>query len=338
MEAMLYHGEEAAGSVRCDLCRHRCFIGPGKRGICRVRQNTGGILETLVYGRLIARHIDPIEKKPFFHFLPGSLAYSIATVGCNFKCRFCQNADIAQLPEDRNDLIIGDRVEPESVVEAAVLGKCSSIAYTYTEPTVFFEYAYDTAKIAHENGLKNIFVTNGYMTPEALEKIVPFLDAANVDLKAYSDEFYKTYCSSRLEPVKDTLKRMKKMGIYVEVTTLLIPGLNDDAGQLGDLAHFIAEDLGADVPWHVSRFHPTYKLTDRPSTPLKSLTKARDIGLQSGLKYVYIGNVPGEEGENTFCPQCGKRLIRRTGYVIEENRLINARCPDCGAKIEGVFN
>jgi pyruvate formate lyase activating enzyme len=336
MEAFLYSkGENNA--VICDLCHHNCLIQPGKRGICRVRENRDGILTTLVYGRVIAKHIDPIEKKPLFHFLPGSLSYSVATVGCNFKCRFCQNADIAQLPENRNDRIAGEPTTPQEVVDGATRGNCSSIAYTYTEPTVFFEFAHDTAKMAHQKGLKNVFVTNGYMSKAAIDRIAPYLDAANVDLKAYSDDFYKTYCSARLEPVKETLRAMKKAGIFLEVTTLLIPGLNDDAAELGDLAAFIVNDLGPDVPWHVSRFYPTYRLMDRPPTPVASLVRAREIGMQKGLRYVYVGNVPGENGENTFCHQCHTVLIQRHGYVIGENIIQNSVCPKCGARIPGVF-
>jgi pyruvate formate lyase activating enzyme len=336
MEACLYRKVENE-SVICDLCNHRCLIKPGKRGICRVRENTGGILQTLVYGKIVAAHIDPVEKKPLFHFLPGSLSYSIATAGCNFKCRFCQNSDIAQMTGEIQGRIPGYSVEPASVVKAAMDGNCQSISYTYTEPTVFFEFAHDTAKIACEKGLKNIFVTNGYMSPEALDRIAPFLDAANVDLKSFSDDFYKTYCGARLEPVKETLKRMKKRGIFVEVTTLLIPGLNDDSKELASLAAFICQELGPDVPWHISRFHPTYLLTDRPRTPLETITRAREIGLKSGLRHVYVGNVPGENGENTYCHQCGKQLIHRFGFVIERNELKNGACPDCGAAISGVF-
>ncbi|MBU4317843.1 MAG: AmmeMemoRadiSam system radical SAM enzyme [Proteobacteria bacterium] len=335
MEALLYHGVDN-GSVKCDLCSHRCLIKPDRRGICGVRENTGGVLNSMVFGRLVAGNIDPIEKKPLFHFLPGSLSYSIATMGCNFKCRFCQNADIAQ-PEEHPEWIPGHRVEPGSVVDAAIRGKCQSISYTYTEPTVFFEFARDTSVLAQGKGLKNIFVTNGYMSPEALIMIAPWLDAANVDLKAYSDDFYRTYCGAKLEPVKETLKLMKQLGIFVEVTTLLIPGLNDDPGELESLVAFLVEDLGPEVPWHISRFHPTYQLTDRPPTPLKTLAKAREIGLKRGLHHVYVGNVPGENGENTFCPACKIMLIHRRGFAVQQNLVKNGRCPDCGAAIPGVF-
>lgn len=335
MEALLYE-KLPDRKVRCRLCHHRCVVKPGRRGICNVRENQDGVLNTLVYGKLIARHIDPIEKKPLFHVMPGSLSYSIATVGCNFSCRFCQNADIAQMPADRGGVILGEPVSPEAVVRAAEKGGCRSIAYTYTEPTVYFETAFETARIAREQGILNVFVSNGYMTPAAVEMIQPFLDAANIDLKAFSDDFYKTYCGARLEPVKETLVAMKKAGIFLEVTTLVIPGLNDDPRELAALAGFIAAELGPDTPWHVSRFHPVYRLTDRPPTPVATLVAARDIGLAAGLKYVYLGNVPGSGGEDTVCSGCGKTVVRRQGFQVLKNRLKNGACPDCGENIHGL--
>ncbi len=335
MEAYLYELLEDK-KVRCNLCNHRCLIKEGKRGICGVRENQNGILKSLVYGRLIAQHVDPIEKKPLYHVMPGSLSYSIATVGCNFKCRFCQNADIAQLPADRKGMIIGDPYSPQDVVSAAQQANCRSIAYTYTEPTVFFEYAYDTAKLAHEKGILNVFVTNGYMTSEAVHMIRPYLDAANVDLKAFNDDFYKEQCSAKRKHVMETLRLMKSLGIFVEVTTLLIPTLNDKKGELQQLASFIADSLGPETPWHISRFHPTYKLTDCPSTPAESIHQARRIGLDAGLRYVYSGNLPGNEGENTFCYSCGQPLIERWGYRISKNVITNGKCPKCDATIDGI--
>jgi len=335
MEAYFYdHLKEQA--VRCNLCHHRCIIAQGKRGICNVRANRKGILHSLVYGRIIAQSVDPIEKKPLFHLHPGSLSYSIATVGCNFRCRFCQNADIAQLPTDRSGLIVGDDCAPQAVVEAALKADCRSIAYTYTEPTVYFEFACDTAQIAHRQGLLNVFVTNGYMSPEALRHIAPYLDAANVDLKSFSDDFYKTYCGARLGPVKQTLKLMKALGVLVEVTTLVIPGLNDDRAELEGLAAFLVTELGPETPWHISRFHPTYRLTDRPPTPLATLLEARDIGLQAGLRYVYTGNVPGEQSENTDCYRCGRTLVERWGFYVKRNVIKDSRCPFCGAPVDGI--
>jgi pyruvate formate lyase activating enzyme len=335
MEAYLYQPLEK-NRVRCQLCHHRCVIKDCRRGICGVRENKGGILYTQVFGKLIARHIDPIEKKPLYHFLPGTLSYSIATVGCNFKCRFCQNADIAQMPADRQGMIIGDPATPEEVVEAAKRGNCQSISYTYTEPTVFFEFAYETARKARAGGIRNVFVTNGYMTPEAVEMIHPYLDAANVDLKAFDDAYYKDYCGAKLEPVKETLRRMKSSGIYLEVTTLIVPGLNDDRHELEQMAEFLVKDLGPETPWHISRFHPTYRLTDRPSTPVSTLLAARQIGLKAGLRYVYTGNVPGQDSENTYCHQCGKMLIERQGFQIRGYDIESGCCRYCQSPVDGV--
>lgn len=336
MEAYLYQSLEN-DKVKCTLCSHRCLINEGRRGICGVRENRGGTLRTLVYGKLVAQHIDPIEKKPLYHFLPGSLSYSVATVGCNFRCQFCQNADIAQMPTDHGGMIMGTSVTPAHVVDEAKGGGCESISYTYTEPTVFFEFAYDTAKLAFESGIRNIFVTNGYMTAEALEMISPYLDAANVDLKAFSGQYYKELCGARLEHVQATLKLMKALGIFVEVTTLIVPDLNDDPAQLKKLAAFIAQELGVETPWHISRFHPTYKLTDRPPTPVKTLTSARQIGLKAGLKYVYTGNVPGHAAENTFCFSCGETVIERRGFQIGMLNIRNGQCVKCQSPIDGVW-
>jgi len=335
MKAYLYESVEDR-KVKCNLCHHRCLVKDGKRGICGVRENRKGALQTLVYEKLIARHIDPIEKKPLFHFLPGSRSYSVATVGCNFKCRFCQNADIAQMPSDRNGAILGDRTTPQKEVDAAAKAGCKSIAYTYTEPTVFFEFAHDTAKLAHVKEIKNVFVTNGYMTPEALQMISPWLDAANVDLKAFTNDFYKKMCGALLSPVLETLKGMKAKGVFLEVTTLLIPGLNDDPDELKQLATFIANDLGIETPWHISRFHPTYRLTDRPITPARALIKAREIGIKVGLRYVYTGNVPGQDGENTFCYKCGELVIGRWGFQVGEYEIERGCCKYCGTRIDGI--
>ena len=337
MEACLYERLKKDNKVRCDLCNHRCIINNGKRGICGVRENRDGVLQTLVYGKPIAEHVDPIEKKPLFHVYPGTLSYSIATVGCNFRCRFCQNADIAQFPIERGGGIPGDSRSPEQIVASAVAADCRSIAYTYTEPTVYFEFALDTAKLAHEKGLANLFVTNGYMTREALEMIQPYLDAANVDLKAFNDDFYRRQCSAKREHVMESLRVMRALGIFIEVTTLLIPGLNDDERELEQLTSFIGNDLGWETPWHVSRFHPTYKLTDRPPTPVETIHKAREIGLKTGLKYVYCGNVPGDEGESTVCYNCGQLLIQRWGFRVSANHIVDGKCPHCGVAIEGLW-
>jgi pyruvate formate lyase activating enzyme len=333
-EAMFYEKLED-GKVNCSLCSHRCSITESKRGICGVRENRDGKLYSLVYGKLVASAVDPIEKKPLFNFLPGSKSYSIATVGCNFRCGNCQNFDIAQLPKERN-IIVGRDMPPETVVSDAKQNNCASIAYTYSEPTIFFEYAYDVAKLANKEGIKNVFVTNGYITKEPLEKIVPYLDAANIDLKSFSDDFYRKNCGARLQPVLDSIKLYKKLGIWTEITTLIIPSMNDSEDELRKIAEFIKNEAGEETPWHISRFHPMYKLIDLPRTPVDTLRRAREIGLEAGLKYVYEGNVPGEDGENTYCPNCQKPLIRRFGYSIQENKIKNSACTYCGAKIDGL--
>ncbi|MGC9468325.1 MAG: AmmeMemoRadiSam system radical SAM enzyme [Anaerolineae bacterium] len=332
-EAMLYD-RLPDDKVRCNLCAHRCVISEGKRGICQVRENRDGTLYSLVYGRAIARHVDPVEKKPLLHFHPGTRAYSVATVGCNFRCRWCQNWDIAQMVRDRH-LIMGESISPEEIVSAAKKNRCRSIAYTYTEPTIFFEYAYDTARLAQEAGLSNIYVTNGYMTEEMLETFQPYLDAANVDLKAFRDETYRKYVGARLQPVLDTLKTMRRLGIWLEVTTLVIPGINDDEAELRDAAQFVAGELGVEVPWHISRFSPAYQMTDVSPTPIATLRRAHEIGLEAGLRYVYLGNVAAEA--NTICHECGKLLIRRSGYWTLENHVQpDGRCPQCGTVVSGV--
>ncbi|MGA2781872.1 MAG: AmmeMemoRadiSam system radical SAM enzyme [Smithella sp.] len=333
-EAMLYEKLEG-GQVRCNLCAHRCAIKPGRRGVCGVRENRDGVLYSLVYGTLIAENIDPIEKKPFFHVYPASKSYSIATVGCNFNCEFCQNHDISQMPRSTR-MITGEDFLPAEIVARAKKSSSKTIAYTYTEPTIYFELAYDTAKIAVENGLKNVFVTNGFMTTETIETVAPYLTAANVDLKSFRDEFYKKRCGARLNPVLESLKKMKEMGIWVEITTLLIPALNDSDEELKDLAQFITE-LGVETPWHISRFHPQFKMLNVPVTPVSSLHKAVEIGKQAGLKYVYSGNVPGDEGENTKCFNCGNLLIERCGFRIVSIKLTGNKCSKCGTELEGVF-
>ena len=333
-EAYLYEKMENL-RVRCFLCNHRCIIKDGARGICGVRENQGGTLVSLVYDKVIARNVDPIEKKPLFHFLPGTRSYSIATVGCNFKCSFCQNADISQMPADHNR-IMGESMTPAMIVEEALASRSATIACTYTEPTVYFELALDSARLAVNKGIRNIFVSNGYMTKECLEKIYPDLHGANVDLKAFTDRFYKQQCGAKLDPVLRTLQTMKEMGVWLEVTTLLIPGLNDSKEELEEIARFLVE-LDSGIPWHISRFHPTYRLLDREATPPESIRKARDIGYEAGLKYVYTGNLPGDEGEKTFCHSCKELLIDRYGFYVRKNRIKDRRCPNCQAEIPGVW-
>jgi len=338
-EAMLYE-KLSDDRVHCGLCAHRCLIRDGQTGICRVRKNEGGTLYSLVYGRLIAQAVDPIEKKPLFHFQPGSLSFSVATPGCNFRCTFCQNADISQRPGALGR-VDGRDVSPEAIVSAAPRYACKSIAYTYTEPTIFFEYTYRTAQLAHEVGLANIYVTNGYMTGEMLDMVTapdepPLIDAANVDLKSFRDGFYRQECGARLQPVLDSLKKMKERRVWLEVTTLVIPGRNDSDEELRDIARFIYQELGADTPWHVSRFRPAYRLMGVPPTPAETLMRARSIGQSEGLEYVYVGNLPTSEAEDTFCPKCGAAIIRRRGFQIIANRAHGGVCSECGATIAGV--
>jgi len=321
--------------VRCHLCHHQCKIHEGKRGICRVRENRSGILYSLVYGKVIAEHVDPIEKKPLFHFQPGSKAFSIGTVGCNFRCKHCQNFDISQYPHDHNGEISGQDCSPEQIVAMAKAAGCETIAYTYTVPTIFYEFARDTAMLAQKEGIKNVFVSNGYMSPEAIQQVVPYLDAINIDLKAFTDKFYREVCGARLEPVLETIRLMKALDVWMEVTTLIIPGLNDDEQELQGIARFV-KSVGPEIPWHVSQFYPTYKLADWPRTPVSTLRRARKIAIEEGLRYVYEGSVPGEGGANTYCYSCGSMLIERHGLALEQNRLKYMMCPDCGAKIDGV--
>jgi pyruvate formate lyase activating enzyme len=331
-EAMLYE-QLSDNRVRCFLCAHRCVVAEGRLGVCQVRKNVDGTLYSLVFGRTISQNVDPVEKKPLYHFYPGSRAYSIATAGCNFRCQWCQNADIAHMPRERG-LISGYEASPREIVAGARSTHSRSIAYTYTEPTIFFEYAYEIARLAREAGLANIYVTNGYMTAEMLEAFHPYLDAANVDLKAFRKRTYNRYIGGGLGPVLESMRTMKRLGIWLEVTTLVIPGLNDDPAELRDIAAFLAGELGPETPWHISRFFPTYQMTDRPPTPVETLRRAQEIGQHAGLRYVYLGNVAGES--NTACYHCGRTLIRRRGYWIAENQVRGGRCPTCGTLVAGV--
>ena len=342
-QAMLYDKLDRA-AVRCRLCAHGCNIEEGKRGICRVRENRGGELFSLVYGKPVAASPDPIEKKPLFHFLPGSVSFSIATVGCNFQCAFCQNWDISQYDRENKDPLPGGGqgggdVPPEEIARAALRNGAASISYTYTEPTIFFEYATDIMELAHSRGLKNVFVSNGYQSADCAEACRGLLDAANIDLKAMTDSFYQKECKAKLQPVLDTLKRFSHMGVWLEVTTLLIPGKNDGKTELKDLAGFVASELAPHVPWHVSAYTPRYKYsaTGPGPTPRASLESALEIGREAGLHHVYAGNLPGHQSESTFCPDCGKRVVHRSGYAIRSLDLDRGACPDCGRAVEGVW-
>jgi pyruvate formate lyase activating enzyme len=332
-EALLYT-PYPDGNVRCHLCSHHCLIPDGKRGICHVRENHGGKLYTLIYGRAVTAQVDPIEKKPLYHFHPGSNVYSIGTQGCNFRCRWCQNWEISQVA--REEVIEGAFLPPKQIVQTAWAQGSRSIAYTYNEPTVFFEYVYDTARLARSAGLSNVLVTNGYMGAAMLAASWPFLDAANVDLKAFRDETYKRHVGARLQPVLDSIRIMKSLPIWLELTTLIIPGINDDPAELRDLVGFIVEELGPDTPWHVNRFVPSHRMIDRPPTPIETLKRAREIGKEEGLLHVYVGNVAEREGRDTLCPGCGRVLIHRTNLGTVTNFIGNGACPDCGTSIAGV--
>jgi pyruvate formate lyase activating enzyme len=335
-EAMFFEKLEGK-KVQCGLCRFRCLVADGRRGLCGVRENRGGVLYSLVYGKSVAEQVDPVEKKPLFHFLPGSLSYSFATMGCNFRCRHCQNHTISQPPREGGQ-ILGRQLMPDEIVAKALASGCRSISYTYTEPTIFFEYAYDTAVLAQRNGLKNVFVTNGYITEEALTFLSPYLDAANIDLKGFTDSFYRDVVGgAELGEVLESIRLHKRLGIWLELTTLIIPGLNDSDEELNSIARFIADEVGRDTPWHVSSFHPTYRMTDRPWTPVATVRRARQIGIAAGLRYVYEGNVPGEQGENTLCPGCSVPLVIRCGFRVEDILVRDGKCPSCGFILAGVW-
>jgi len=329
--------EPAQGKkVRCKLCNWRCLIDEGRIGRCAVRKNIEGVLYSLNYYKVCSTNVDPIEKKPMYHFQPGSRSFSIATMGCNFQCEFCQNWQISQAAIE-DGTINGESVTPEQIVQGAVRTGCKSIAYTYTEPTVFMELCNDCGPLAKQKGLKNVFVSNGYMTTEAIDFARGWLDGINVDLKAFSEDYYKRLCKARLQPVLDTIKYIaRQTKIWIEITTLLVPGENDSEDELKRLAEFLVSEGGPDVPWHVSRFYPQYKYLDSEPTPLKSLDLAYEIGKAAGLNYVYLGNVPGTKSENTFCYKCGRLLIERIGYRIAANHVKASQCPDCGAQIAGV--
>ena len=322
------------GVVRCELCPRRCRVSEGKRGFCRVRENRGGKYYSLVYGNPCAIHLDPIEKKPFFHVLPGSKSLSIATAGCNFACEFCQNWEISQaFPED----VYSYEVPPELTVTRARKMEASSIAYTYVEPTIFYEYMLDVGTLAKEAGLLNIFHSNGFINPDPLQHLCKILDAANIDLKAFTQTFYDELCGGRLDPVLETMKTLKREHIHLEITNLMIPTKNDDLSEVREMCCWVKEELGADTPIHFSRFYPLYKLRKLPPTPVSTLEKARKAALSCGLDYVYIGNVPNHEAWNTFCPECRKIVIRRTGYMIRDMHLIEGKCEYCGKPIPGIW-
>ncbi len=314
------------------LCRHYCNLKEGQTGICGVNKNEGNRLVNLVYGKAAALNIDPIEKKPLYHFLPGTTALSLGTVGCNLKCPFCQNWQISQT----GDISFSEEVSPAQIVDLAVKNNCKTIAYTYNEPSIFYPFAHDIAVLAKQHGIKNIFVSNGMESPEAVNDMKGIIDAFNIDLKSFNTDFYKKTLKGSLEGVLDTLKLLRKNGFWIEVTTLIVPGENDSDAELNDIASFIANELGNHTPWHISAFYPQYKMLDKKRTSLQSLQKAYETGLQKGLKYVYKGNVA--EPGITVCPDCGRELIVRKGYYVSKYNLDNGACKYCGTKIEGVWN
>ncbi|HOK00428.1 MAG TPA: AmmeMemoRadiSam system radical SAM enzyme [Candidatus Pacearchaeota archaeon] len=324
--------------IQCQNCAHYCLIEEKNKGICKVRENIDGKLYALNYRKIIAINIDPIEKKPFFHFLPGTRSLSIATVGCNFACKNCQNWEISQAPKLTNK-IEGEEISPEKIVEIAKENNLKSISYTYTEPAIFSEYAIDTMKIAKKEGLKNAWVSNGFWSKELLDIAYQYINAANIDLKGFSDEFYIKYCAGKLQPVLDTLKRLKEKKIWTEITTLIIPSLNDDQKTLKEIANFIKKELGEETPWHVTQFSKelSWQLKDLENTPVKTLEEAYRIGKESGLKYVYTGNIAGLPFENTFCPKCKSLVIKRTGYFIERYD-INGKCFKCNEDLNLILN
>ncbi len=333
-EAMFYK-KLPDGSVRCELCPRRCIIPEGERGYCQVRFNKGGVLYTMTYGNPAAVHIDPIEKKPFFHFLPGSKALSIATAGCNLRCNFCQNWQLSQTtPEYTRNYDL----PPDSVVAIAKRTGCEVIAYTYSEPTIFYEYMYETAKLAHKAGIKNVMLTCGYIEPEPLRELAKYLDAIDIDLKGFSDDVYRYIGKGRLKYVLRTAKVAKEAGLWIEITYLVIPTLSDSEEQIRRMARWVVENLGDTVPVHFLRFHPHYKLTNLPPTPVSTLERAIQIAKEEGLKFVYIGNVPGHPAENTYCPRSGKVAIRRRGFFLIENKVDkNGYVKECGERLPGVW-
>ncbi len=334
MKQALLYNKQTGGKVQCRVCSHFCTLNKGQLGVCRVRKNIGGELFSLNYDKVAASNPDPIEKKPLYHFLPGTISYSIATMGCNFKCRFCQNHSLSMV--ENENAIYGKKISPKTMVATAQMQGAKSISYTYSEPTIYFELMYETAQLAKAEGLKNVMVTNGYMSADALDMMEPYLDAANIDLKAFSDEFYKKYSSARLAPVLDTIKAMKSKGIWVELTTLLIPGLNTDPKELNDLVDFILS-IDADMPWHVSRFYPQYKLLDVPPTDPNAIFAILEKARDKGLKYLYGGNVMSDQWANTVCPSCGTLLVERSGYHTTVQDLSAGVCSHCNEKIAGVF-
>ncbi|RZN34828.1 MAG: AmmeMemoRadiSam system radical SAM enzyme [Methanophagales archaeon ANME-1-THS] len=326
-EAMLYTTEDTR--VQCAICAHQCSIAENSYGVCRTRQNRDGKLYTLIYSSVSSAHADPIEKKPLYHFFPGSFVFSLGTISCNFRCKHCQNWSISTARVGEFHMI---ELSPEEAVRRARALRCDGIAWTYNEPTIWFEYTYDSAKLAKQAGLYTVYVTNGYISEVALNELAPFLDAANVDVKSFSDSFYQNVSGARLQPVLETCERMQEKQIHLELTYLIIPGYNDDAEEIKKFADWVV-GLNNSIPVHFSRFYPMHRMLDVPPTSLETLEKVHDIAKEAGVEYVYLGNVPGHEYEHTFCPDCGTVLIERTGYQVR-TRISKPACPACGRRIQ----
>jgi pyruvate formate lyase activating enzyme len=319
--------------IQCELCPTECILDNYQVGGCYVRINKDGILYSLVYGKPCAVAIDPIEKKPFFHVMPATAAFSIATVGCVLGCKFCQNWQISQGKPEEADYV---DLSPDDAVRQALFYGCSTVTYTYTEPTVFYEYMYDTAVIARDMHVKNTVHTCGYINEKPLRKLARYLDAADVDLKAFTEDFYSRICGGRLQPVLDAIVVLKEEGVWLEITNLVIPTLNDDMKKISEMSHWLVKNVGPDVPLHFSRFHPHYKLKNLPPTPLQTLRDARKAAMDAGLRYVYIGNIRSN-AENTYCPNCKKIIIARAGYSVRQINIKGGKCSFCGTSIPGVW-
>lgn len=335
LKEALYWQEAGEEKARCFLCPRQCVIGLNQCGFCRARKNIGGRLYAMTYGQPVAIHVDPIEKKPLFHVYPGTKSFSIAAAGCNLRCKFCQNWEISQLDPE---LVKTEFVSSEDIVQGAKESGSKTIAFTYTEPTIFYEYMLDIAKLAKEEGILCVMHSAGFINEKPLRGLAKYLTAANIDLKGFSDKYYSSFCEGNLASVLNSFKILKEEKVWVEVTNLIIPSANDSDEDIYNLCMWVKDNLGADTPVHFSRFFPMYKLMDLSPTPVKTLFRAREIALKTGLRYVYIGNIPRNEGEDTICPACSKLLIKREGYTILENNIVKGKCPFCGAKISGVWD
>ena len=335
LKKALYWVSLGKDKVQCELCPKKCVLSNGQKGFCRARKNINGQLYTLTYGQPVAIHVDPIEKKPLAHVYPGTKSFSIATAGCNLRCKFCQNWEISQLDAEKVKV---NFIPPEEIVSLAIKNKCKTIAFTYTEPTIFYEYMLDIAKIAKEKGIDCVMHSAGFTNEEPLRQIAKYLKAANIDLKGFSDKYYSSFCQGSLEPVLNAIKILKEEGVWIEITNLLIPGANDSDEDISKLCQWVKENLGENTPIHFARFFPMYKLTNLSPTPLSTLIRAYNIAKKNGIKFIYIGNIPQQMGEDTKCPSCDKLLIKRTGYNILENNIKKGECPFCGEKIAGIWD